>query len=95
MNSAYDDLIDKITDSGISRSEAEHAARRCAAAMAVGGLAGYTAAAGFAYFMAMNPLTALPYLIGAPVVGASYQLLKSPSCSEVRQAIGFWNTAPF
>jgi hypothetical protein len=95
MSSAYDGLIERITDSGISRSEAEHAARRCALAMAKGGVFGYTAAGAFAYFMAMNPTTALPYLVGSTVVGSGYQLLKSPECSEVRKAISFWNTASF
>lgn len=95
MSSAYDDLIDQITANGVERSEAEHAARQCALAMAKGGLVGYTAMGAFAYFLAMNPTTAIPYLAISTAAGSSYQLLKSPACSEVRSAISFWNTAAF
>jgi len=95
VSSPYDDLIEKIADTGISRQEAEFAARRCAMAMLKGGAVGYTAAGAWAYFLAMNPLAAAGYLAGASVAGAGYQLATSPQCAEVRQAISFWNTAPF
>jgi hypothetical protein len=96
MSSPYEDLIRAITETGISRAEAEHAARRCAMAMAKGGLLGYAGGSiAFGYFMAMNPATAIPYLLVSTAVGGGYALTKSPQCSEVRDAISFWNTAKF
>jgi hypothetical protein len=95
MSAPYDDLIDAVTNTGISRAEAEHAVRRCAMAMAKGGLVGYTAGGAFAYFMAMNPATSIPYLLVSTAAGGGYALAKSQQCSEVREAINFWNTAKF
>jgi hypothetical protein len=95
MNSPYEDLIQRIASTGISSQEAEFAARRCAIAMLKGGSVGYTAAGVWAYFLAMNPVAAAGYLASASVAAAGYQLATSPQCSEVREAISFWNTAAF
>jgi hypothetical protein len=92
--SSYDELIQKITATGISENEARLAVRRCTFAMAKQGVVGYAGAGAFTYFMAMNPATAVPYLVGGAVLGAGYALAKSPQCSEVRTAIRFWNATP-
>jgi hypothetical protein len=58
--------------------------------MIKGGVAGYSTGGALAYFLAMNPVSVFPFLIGTTATGAGYQLLKSPSCSEVREAVSFW-----
>jgi hypothetical protein len=90
MSSPYDDLIDQIAATGISRKEAEYAARRCTMAMLKNGVVGYGGAGLLTYFLRMSPG---PALVGF-AVGAGYGFVKSPQCSEVREAIRFWNTAP-
>ena len=95
MNSPYEELIERITATGVSRQEAEYAARRCALAIFKGGAVGYSAAGAWAYFLAMNPAAAASYLVAGSAVGAGYALAKSPQCSEVREAIWYWNTAGF
>ena len=90
MSSPYEDLIDQITATGISRQEAEYAARRCAMAMLKNGVVGYGGAGVLTYFLRMSPTTAV---LGF-AVGAGYTLAESPQCSEVREAIRFWNPAP-
>jgi len=85
----YDDLIDFIESSGISRPEAEFSARRCAMSMAKAGIFGYGASIPIAYFMKMSPGTVL---VGG-ALGAAWALAKSPSCQEVRDAISYWKTA--
>jgi hypothetical protein len=90
----YDELIQSITATGLPETEARNAARRCAMAMAKQGAVGYLGGGAFAYFMAMNPATAVPYLVGGAVLGAGHALAKSPQCSEVREAIRFWNITP-
>jgi hypothetical protein len=93
--SGYDQLAEFIEQQdGISREEAEHAIRRCALAMSLTGFAGWEAGAGaVAYFL--NPGV---MMVGG-VVGAgagAYQAYKrAPQCSEVRDAIRYWNTATF
>ena len=77
MSSPYEDLIDAITEIGVSRQEVEHAARVCALAMVKGGLIGYTAGGVFAYFMGMNPATVLLYLVVSAAAGGGYALAKS------------------
>ena len=94
MASPYDQLIQAIVDTGVSEAEAQHAARRCAMAMAKQGAVGYLGGGALSYFLAMNPGTALPYLVGGLAIGAGHALVKSPQCSEVREAIQFWNLAP-
>ena len=94
MPSPYDQLIQAIADTGISEAEAQHAARRCSLAVAKGGLTGYFGGGAFAYFLAMNPASAVPCAVAGLGIGAGYALAKSPQCSEVRDAIRFWNTAP-
>ena len=94
MPSPYEQLIEAIVETGVSEVEAQHAARRCAMAMAKQGAVGYLGGGAFAYFMAMNPASAVPYAIAGLAGGAAYALIKSPQCSEVREAIRFWNTAP-
>jgi hypothetical protein len=94
MASPYDDLIQAITATGVSEVEARHAARRCAIAMAKNGAMGYLGGGAFAYFMAMNPAAAIPFLVGGAAIGAGYAFAKAPQCSEVREAVRFWNTAP-
>ena len=95
MASPYEQLIQAIVDTGVSEAEARHAAQRCALAMATRGIVIYAGAGAFTYFMSMNPATAIPYWVGGLAVGAGSALAKSPSCSEVREAIRFWNTASF
>jgi hypothetical protein len=92
MASPYDQLIQAIIDTGVSEAEAQHAARRCAMAMAKQGVAGYLGGGALSYFLAMNPGTAVPYLVGGVVLGAGHALVTSVQCSEVREAIKFWNT---
>lgn len=95
MRTAYDDLIDFVVSTGVSRAEAELGVRRCAVAIGKHGLVGYTAGGAVAYFLGMNPATAIPYLIGTAAAGAGYGLVKSPQCHEVRQALTYWATAAF
>lgn len=92
MSVVYDDLIGKITASGISTADAQIAVRHCEMAMLKGGVAGYTAGGALAYFLAMNPASAFPFLIGTAAAGSGYQLLNSPACSEVREAVSFWKS---
>jgi hypothetical protein len=92
---AYNDLISSVSESGLAEEEAKHAVRRCVLAMAKGGFVGYTAMGALAYFMSMNPATALPYLLVSTSGGAAYQLAKSPQCEDVRKAVFFWNSAKF
>ena len=87
VNTPYEDLIDFVTKRGISRYEAERAVKRCARAMAINGLV--------AFFLAMNPATAVPYLIAGTAVGAVTTLARAPACSDIREAISYWNTASF
>ncbi len=102
MSSAHEDLIGKIAATGISEEEAEHAARRCLMSMEKNGGFGYAGGATFAYFLAMSttpPGAAVAvaysaYAVVGGAIGAGYALAKSPQCSEVREAISFWNTAP-
>jgi hypothetical protein len=93
MNSFYDELIDSIMATGISEEEARNAARRCAMAMGRHAAVGYAGGGALGFFLQMNPATALPYLVGGLALGAGHGLAKAPQCAEVRQAIGFWNTA--
>ena len=93
--SAYDELIDFVTDSGIPRSEAEHAVKRSALAMARYSIGTYAAGGAVTYLLSMNPTTALPYLVTAAAGGAAYGLAKAPQCEEVRTAIRYWSTAKF
>ena len=95
MNSPYEELIDFVVSSGISRTEAEHGVRMCALAMAKNGAAAYFGTGAVVYFMSMNPATAVPYLVGAAAVGAGYGLAKSPQCQEVRDALRYWSAAAF
>jgi len=95
MKSPYDELIDAIVDSGVSESEAQLAARRCALAMAQNGAVAYLGGGALAYFLAMNPASAVPYAVGGLTLGAGYALAKSPRCSEVRDAIRFWSSVQF
>ena len=93
MASPYEQLIQAITETGIPETEARHAASSCAVAMAKQGAVGYLGGGAFSYFLAMNPGTAVLYLVGGVTVGAGHALFTSPQCSEVREAIRFWNTA--
>jgi hypothetical protein len=95
MADYYNDLIDWVADTGISRNEAQHAVTRCSLAIAKGGAAGYTAMGAAAYFMAMNPATAVEYLVASTAIGGGYELIKSPACAQVREAISFWNRVDF
>jgi hypothetical protein len=95
MPSPYEQLIQAIAETGVSEVEAQHAARRCAIAMAKQGIAGYAAGGALSYFLAMNLTTAVPYLVGSTALGAGHALMKSPQCSDVRRAIQFWSTAAF
>jgi hypothetical protein len=90
MASPYDQLIQSIVETGLTEDEARIAARRCVLAMAKQGIAGYAGGGALAYFLAMSPGIA----VGAMTLGAGHALAKSPQCSDVRQAIRFWNTAP-
>jgi hypothetical protein len=89
MASPYEQLIQAIIETGIPETEARHAARRCALAMAKQGATRYLGGGALAYFMAMNPATAVPYLVGGVALGAGHALLKAPQCSEVREAVPF------
>ncbi len=91
MANPYEQLIQAIVETGVSEAEAQHAARRCAMAMVKKGFAGYIGGGALSYFLAMNPSTAIPYLVGGIALGAGHALVKSPQCSEVREAINFWN----
>jgi len=91
--SAYDELIDFVTKSGIPPADAEFAVRQCALAMAKRGIGAYTAGGAVAYFMSMNPSTAIPFLIGTTAVGAASGLVNAPQCEEVREAIRYWTKA--
>jgi hypothetical protein len=91
MADYYNDLINWVADTGVTRDEARHAVVRCSLAIAKGGAAGYAAMGAAAYFMAMNPATAAEYLVASTAIGGGYALAKSPSCAEVREAIQFWN----
>ena len=83
MPSPYEDLIDAITrTAGISRTEAEVAARRCSMAIMKKGLVGYTAASGYAYFMAMNPAAAFGVVATAAAAGAAYAFATAPQCGR-------------
>jgi hypothetical protein len=95
MTKAYQPLLDMLVETGISEAEAEHAVRRCATAMAKQGVTAYASAGALAYFMNMTPASGVSFAITTMSLGAGHALLKSPSCGEVRNAIGFWNTAPF
>jgi hypothetical protein len=95
MASPYDQLIQAITETGVSEAEAQFAVRRCAMAMAKQGAITYVGGSALAYFLAMNPATAMPYLVGSAALGAGHALAISPQCSEVRLAILFWITARF
>ena len=92
MTSLYDQLIQAIIETGVSEAEAQHAVRRCALAMAKQGAAGYLGGGALSYFLAMNPGTAVPYLVGGVAFGAGHALVASAQCSEVREAIKFWST---
>lgn len=95
MSTPCDQLIQSITDTGVAESEAQqHAARRCALATARGGASGYVGGGALSCFLAMNPASAVPYAVVGLGVDAAYALVKSPQCSQVREAIRFWNTAP-
>jgi hypothetical protein len=91
--SAYDELIDFVTKSGISQGEAEFAVRQCALAMTKRGIQTYMAGGAIAYFMSMNPSTAIPFLIGSAAVGAGSALVNAPQCEEVREAVRYWTKA--
>jgi hypothetical protein len=95
MANPYDELIHAIRNTGISEAEAQHAARRCLKEMAKQGAMGYLGGGALSYFLAMNPATAMPYLIGGLALGGGHALAKSPQCSDVRKAISFWNSEPF
>jgi hypothetical protein len=95
MTKAYQPLLDMLVDTGLSESEAEHAVRRCATAMAKQGIATYTGAGALAYFLNMNPASGMSFAVLAVGAGAGHALATSPSCGDVRKAIGFWNTAPY
>jgi len=88
----YEQLVSELVRSGVSRSEAEPAVKRCLASMSAHALAGYAAGGLLAYFLHANPGTALGYTAITTTAGAARALHSSPSCSEVRQAIRYWTT---
>ena len=94
MTSLYEQLIQAIVQTGVSQDEARHAARRCALEMARQGFVGYLGSGALAYFLAMNPVSAMSFLAGGAVLGAGHAFARSPQCSEVREAISFWSSAP-
>ena len=85
-------LIDSMTRSGVDHSDAELAVDQCIRAMLKHGVGAYTATGLAAYFLGMNPATAVPYLVAAPVLGAGYGFFSSPQCRDVREAVSFWKT---
>lgn len=91
---AYDDLIAFITKQGVSEQEAAHAVRRCVIAMGRHGLAAYGSAGAIAYFLNMNPASAMGFATAAIGSGAAIGFASAPQCSEVRSAIAFWGTSP-
>jgi hypothetical protein len=95
MPSPYDELVEFVAQSGISQAEAEHAVRRCATAMLAQGAATYVAGSAVMYFMNMTIPSAFSYGTLALGAGAVHAVAKSPQCSEVREAIRFWNTNTF
>lgn len=92
--SPYEQLIGAIESNGVDRYEAEHAARKCAAAMAKYGVLAYSSGAVLMYFLNMTPAgpASAAMAFGA---GAGYALIERPECERVREAVRFWNTAAF
>ena len=88
-------LIDSMMRSGVSHADAEEAVDQCTKAMLKHGVGAYTATGLAAYLLGMNPATAMPYLVAAPVLGAGYGFFSSPQCQDVREAVSFWKTAEF
>jgi hypothetical protein len=88
-------LIDSMMRSGVSDADAERAVDRCIKAMLTHGAGAYTTTALATYLLGMNPATAIPYLVAAPVAGASYGFFTSSQCEEIRNAVAFWTTADF
>ena len=94
MSSKYDELVSFVGNQCISEYEADHAIRRCIAAMAKNGIASYAGASAVAYFMNMTPASAVGFGVTTFTLGAGYAVVNSPKCSEVRSTIHFWNTEP-
>lgn len=90
---AYDDLLAFVRESGLDDEEARHAVRRCAITMAKNGAGAYLGAGAIAYFMNMNPASAMGFAAVTFGSGAAYALATSPSCGDVRKAVFFWRTA--
>lgn len=90
MSAGYDDLMQFLSESGISTSDADSAAKRCLASMVKRGVGGYAAGGVVAYFLAMNPAAAIPYLVGGLALGAGHALAEAEACSDVRQAVRYW-----
>jgi hypothetical protein len=95
MPTPYQELVDTIVESGVSRAEARHAVNSCALAMAKQGTVAYTGSALLMYFMNTNPASAIGYGTAAFGAGAAHALIKSPDCREVRRAVRFWTHAQF
>jgi hypothetical protein len=94
--SNYEELAQFIEEQdGISREEAEHAIRRCAAAMASQGLVYGVAGAAIVGFLTKNPIAALGSGVVAGAGGAVLAPFNAPQCSEIRDAIRHWNSAKF
>jgi len=87
----YDQLVLELVRSGVSRTEAEPAVRRCLGSMSKHAVAAYGAGGLLAYFLNANPVSAFGYAVLTIGVGAGYALDSSPSCSALRQAIRFWS----
>jgi hypothetical protein len=91
MSSPRNDLVDLITNSGVSHESAEAALNRCEAAMLTRGILGGESAALLGFFLTRgNAVAATLWGLGGAGVGAGSALLSSPQCSEVRDAALFW-----
>jgi len=95
MDSPYNEIVEFVTSNGVSQAEAEVAVGNCLKAMAKYALGAYVAGGAVAYFMRMSPNTAIPWLVVSTAAGAGYALAKAPQCSEIREAIAFWERANF
>ena len=95
MGRYRNDLMDLITNSGVSHEDAEAAVDRCQAAIVKQGfLAGEIAGViGFFVTGKPNPASALAWGLAGSAGGAALAPLTSPQCSEVRNAVRFWLAA--
>ncbi len=91
---AYDDLMGFVTDSGVPRSEAEHAVRQCVWAMVKYGAASYYGAGAIAIFMSMTIPSGVAFATYAAGAGAVAGFARAPQCAEIRERLRFWQTAP-